>query len=592
MTTTPDKQSNAASRPPRPRLAAVMFADMVDYSRHLEQDVQQNSARALMSIRLFKSLVGDYGGRIANVAGDGILALFYSAKEGLGFAIHVQNEFRDQAVWNDGEPMQFRIGLSLGEITVNEKHVQGHCVNVAARLQAIAQPGGIYVTAAVREAVRGYSEASFSPVGFRTLKNISEAVEVFAATRPSGPARPACETARVSNLQPFRLPSVAILALTNHSGDPANDHLCEGIAEDVICTLSRFRNLMVIAPHSAFLFSLKSSPAREIGRRLGVNYLLSGSLRRCEKRFRIAVGLVELQSEGVVWSDRFEIGIEDLFDLQDEITTAVAARLAVQIDFAEGRQESQYPRDMRAHGLVLRSHRLMLRFSKQVNVHARRLLEEAIDIAPNYARAFSTLSRTHNLDWRYAWSGAPEKSLETAVDLARQAIQRDELDARGFAELGFANLYRKRQAEALADYSRAIALNPNDADILTEYGDCLVYAGLPEKGLEFLEKGRRLNPYYPDWYLWCLADAYWTMERPQDAINAALQMQDPSEGRRLLAVSYAELGMMDEARAQAREILRRYPGFRVSVWRQRPPHIDIAMIDKFAEGLCKAGLPE
>jgi len=591
-TTISDKQGDAASKPPRRRLAAVLFADMVEYSRHLEQDEKRNSAQATKSVRLFRTLIGDYGGRVANVAGDGILALFDSAEEALRFAIQVQNEFRDQAIWSDGEPMQFRIGLSLGEITVSQGNVQGHCVNVAARLQMMAEPEGIYVTAAFREAVRGYSGASLHSMGPQTLKNISEEVEVFSVSRSvTDPKRPA-EAARAPTQQVSRHPLVAVLALANLSADPANDHLCEGIAEDVIANLSRFRNLMVIARHSAFLFNLKSGPAREIGHRLGVGYLLSGSLRRSDKRLRIAVELMDTHSESVLWSDHFDIGMERLFDLQDEITTAVASRLAVQIDFAESRREAQFPRDMRAHGLVLRGHHLMLQFSKEANSHARRLFEEAIDVSPDYGRAFSEMSRGYNLDWRYSWTPSPDGSLDKALELARHAIQRDQLDARGFAELGFAHLYRKQNDESLADYNRALTLNPNDADIITEHGDCLVYAGQPEKSLELFEKAMRLNPYYPDWYLWCLADAYFTIGRPEDVISAVQRMQNPGEGSRMLAASFAQLGMMEEARAQARAVLARHPEFSVSRWIQRLPYRDKTIPERFAEGMRKAGLPE
>jgi adenylate cyclase len=590
--TTPEKRNESADRRPRRRLAAVMFADMVEYSRRLEQDEKRNTALATKSVQLFKSLIGDYGGKVANVAGDGLLALFESAEEALRFAVQVQEEFRDQAVWGDGEPMMFRIGLSLGEITISHGNVQGHCVNVAARLQMLAEPGEIYVTAAVRDAARGFAEAALRSLGPQRLKNISDEVEVFAVSRPGRKTRRLSETPPATAFQPSRQPSVAVLALANLSGDLANDHLCEGVAEDVIANLSRFRNLMVIARHSAFIFSLKTGPAREIGRRLGVSYLLGGSLRRSGHRLRIAVELIGTESENVLWSDRFDIGINELFELQDEITTAVASRLALQIDFVESRREAQFPRDLRAYGLVLRGQHLMLRFTKEINAHARRLFDEAIEIAPDYSRAYSSLSRTHNLDWRYSWSQAPDESLNTAVELARRAVEGDPLDARGFAELGFAHLYKKQIDEALSDYGRAIALNPNDADIIAEYADCLSYAGEPDKSLGLLERAMRLNPYYPDWYLWCLADAYWTLDRPADVVSTVQRMQDPAEGRRLLAVSLAQLGLIDEARAQGREILRRQPGFTVSLWKHRPPHRDPAMIEKFAEGLRKAGLPE
>ncbi|MBX6322765.1 MAG: tetratricopeptide repeat protein, partial [Rhodospirillaceae bacterium] len=565
-------QPNAPAQPGRSRVAAVMFADMVGYSRRMEQDEERSAAQATRSVELFKSLIGDYGGQVTNVAGDGILAIFDSAEEALRFALQIQSEFRDQAVWGDGEPIQFRIGLNLGNITIDGGNVQGHCVNIAARLQAIAEPGTICVTAAVLGAVNNLMGVSLRPLGPQVLKNISEPVEAYAvAPAAMTLAEPEPERA-APPVEGWRHPSVAVLPLENLSGDSANDHLCVGIVEDVIANLTRFRNLMVIARHSAFLFSLKSLPAREIGRRLGVRYLLGGTLRRSRRRVRIAVELVDAESESQLWSERFDIHMDELFDLQDEITGAVASRLAVQIDFAERRQESYQPTDMRAYGLVLRGQHLILQFSKEANWHARRLFEEAIEIAPDYGRAYSSMSRTHNLDWRYSWSPSPEESLDAAVEFARAAVQRDSVDARAFAELGYAHLYKKQHDEALADYARALTLNPNDADIIAEYADALVYVGQPGKAVELLEKAMRLNPYYPDWYLWYLADAYFTMGRHADVIAAVHRMQNPDEGRRMLAASYAYLGMMEEARAQAREVLRLHPGFTISQWRLRPPY--------------------
>jgi tetratricopeptide (TPR) repeat protein len=323
-----------------------------------------------------------------------------------------------------------------------------------------------------------------------------------------------------------------------------------------------------------------------------VRYLLTGSLRRSDKGMRISVDLIDVKSEGVLWSDQFNIEIEQLFHLQDEITGAVASRLAVQIDFAERRQESYYPRDMRVYGLVLRGQQLILQYSRDANAHARRLFEEALEIAPEYARAYSALSRTHNLDWRYSWSPSPDQSLDAAVELARRAVQLDQLDARGFAELGFANLYKKRHDEALADYARAMALNPNDADIIAEYADAMVYAGRPATSVELLERAMRLNPYYPDWYLWYLADAYFTMARHEDVIATVQRMLNPDEGRRMLAASYAHLGLMEQACAQAREVMRLHPGFTISHWRDRPPYRDQAILDNFIAGMRKAGLPD
>ena len=480
---------------------------------------------------------------VANVAGDGILALFDSADRALRFAIQIQTEFRDQSVWDDGDPIQFRIGLNLGEVTADATNFHVHCVNVAARVQALAEPNSIFVTGGdppggarrARDHV-AFARPAKSEEYFRADRGLCrrEIERFVAADRPS--------RAPASKGEVARNPAIAVLALSNLSGDPRNDHLCEGIAEDIIANLTRFRNLIVIARHSAFLFNLQNNPAGGGPAPLGVRYVLGGSLRRADKRLRIAVELIDAVSESVLWSDRFNVEVEDLFDLQDEIAGAVAARLSVQIDFAERRQESPYPRDMRAYGLLVRGQHLMLQVHQGSQRHARRLFDEAIEFAPEYSRAHSAISRTHNLDWRYSWSAAPEESLETAIDFARRAKQLDPLDARGFAELGYAKLYRKQLEEALVEYAHAMALNPNDSDIIAEYADALVYADQPEKSVELLEKAMRLNPFYPDWYLWYLADAYDALGRYEDVVAAVQRMHDPSEGRRLQAIGYAHLG--------------------------------------------------
>jgi adenylate cyclase len=589
----PEPPTTSAPAERRANRAAVMVADMVEFSRRMEQDQTGSVGLITRSIQLFRDLIGDYGGRVANIAGDGILALFDSAEKALQFAIQIQTEFRDQSVWGDGEPIQFRIGLNIGEITIHEAIAYGHCINVAARLQAMAEPNSILVTGAFRSAMREMPGASLRSLGQPRLKNISELVEVFEVEHSGAqPSRLANAAREGPSAESVRHPSIAVLALTNLSGDPRNDHLCEGIAEDIIASLTRFRNLMVIARHSSFLFDLNANPAQEVQRKLGVRYILGGSLRRADKRLRITVELIDAASESALWSDRFKLELEDLFDLQEEVAGAVAARLSVQIDIAEQRQESPHPRDMRAYGLVVRGRQLMPKFTKEANWHARRLFEEAIEFAPEYSRAHSALSRTHNLDWRYAWSTTPRESLESAIVFARRAKDFDRLDARGFAEMGYAQLYRRQHVEALAEYTQALLLNPNDSDILAEYADALAYADQPQRSVELMQKAMRLNPFYPDWYLWYLADAYDTMGQSENVITTLKRMHDASEGQRLLAANYAHLGMMREAQAAAREVMRLHPRFTISEWRERPPYRDPLPLERFVEGLRKAGLPE
>jgi tetratricopeptide (TPR) repeat protein len=278
---------------------------------------------------------------------------------------------------------------------------------------------------------------------------------------------------------------------------------------------------------------------------------------------------------------------------QDDITDTIAARLAIHVTAAERARVGASPvPELSAYGLVLRGEELYLHYNQASVLHARRLLEQASELDPRYGRTSAALSRTYNFDWRYAWSPEPARALDRALDLALEAVEKDAFDARGHAELGYAHLYRKAHDASIKAYERALGLNPNDADVLADFGDALVYDGQPERAVGVLQRAMRLNPYYPDWYLWNLADAFNVLRRHEDVIATVARMRNPTEGRRLLAVSYAHLGRLEEARAQASEILRLHPGFTVSAWAERPPFRNRDSLNQFVDGLRRAGLPD
>ena len=468
----------ASTAAPRRQLSAILFADVHGYSRLMARNEERTYQRVTQAIRLIRSLIGDYGGQVQHVAGDGILALFGSAAQALQFAVAIQREFRNDAVWHgDEEPIAFRIGINVGEVLVGgEANVQGHSVNVAARIQALAQPGGICITEAVQRAVSDSLGVAMHQLGPQTLKNITEPIEVF-AIEVDGPSLPvSVELPPVPSelIQPFVEASVAVLPVANLSNDPRNSHLCDGFTGDIITNLSRFRDLLVIARHSAFLFKNRDVASSQIAGQLGVRYLMTGGLQRSGRKLRLRVQLTEAETDRVIWSDRYDGDLGDLFAFQDDVTAMIAARLAVQISAAEQRRLlAEHPPDLRAYGLILRGQDLSLRFRQEANLHARRLFEHAAEIDPDYGRCYAGLSRTFNLAWRYHWTPEPEVALDKAVDLANAAISYDSLDARGYGELGFACLYKKRHDSSLAAYERALELNPNDADILAEMGDSL-----------------------------------------------------------------------------------------------------------------------
>ena len=559
----------------------------------MSKDEEGTRNRVTESINLIKSLIGDYGGRVMNVAGDGILALFGSASQSLKFAVEIQRGFRDDAVWHsEDDPITFRIGINIGEVVDDDTGIQGHDVNIAARIQALARPGGICVSGSVQRVVRDTLGVTMHSMGQQGLKNIPEPVDVFAIDINGHTAAPTVlPLLRSETIEPPTETSVAILPLENVSGDPRDNHVCDGVTGDIISTLSRFRDVFVIARHSAFLFKNQNLPPEQIGGQLGVRYLASGGLQRAGSKIRIRIQLIEAASERVIWSEHYDDALSDIFAFQDDVTDTIAARLAVQISAAEARRVlHENPPDLRAYGLVLRGHHLSFGFRKETNLYARRLFEQATAVDPEYGRSYAGMSRTFNLAWRYRWTDSPEANLDKAVELAKSAIRYDNQDARGFSELGFACLYKKQHDASLAAYERAIQLNPNDADILAEMGDALSYTDQSERAIQLLNRAMRLNPCYPDWYLWYLGEAYFHLRDFEQAIATLQKMSDPSEAHRLLASSYAHLGLMEEARYHARQVMMVHPDFSIEHWREVPPYKHTEQVEVLIEGLQKAGL--
>jgi adenylate cyclase len=578
---------------PRRQHSAILFADVHGYSRLMASNEDRTYERVAQAIRLIRSLIGDYGGQVQHVAGDGILALFESAAQALQFAVAIQREFRNEAVWHaDDEPVAFRIGINVGEVLLGgDANVQGHSINVAARIQALAQPGGICITEAVQRAVRDTLGIAMRQLGPQSLKNITEPIEVF-AIEVNGPlvavGRPPGES---QIMAPPAEASVAVLPLDNLSGDPCDSHLCDGFTGDIITNLSRFRDLLVIARHSTFLFKDREVPSAQIAGQLGVRYLVAGGLQRSGRKLRLRVELTEAGTDRVVWSDRYNGDLADVFAFQDDVTAMISTRLAVQISAAEQRRIlTESPPDLRAYGLILRGQDLYHQVTRETNLHARRLFEEASHVDPRYARSYAGLARTFQEDWRFRWSDAPELSLEQAVALAQRSIELDPADARGHAAFGYACLFKRQHDESLAAYQRATELNPNDADVLAETGICASTCGDPKRGLELLQRSMRLNPFYPDWYLWNLGEIHFDLGDYEESARTLNKMHDKRQAYRLLAASHALLGHIAEAKHYGQQVLIAQPGFSLEHWRNIPPDRDPGPRDRYLEGLRKAGL--
>lgn len=579
----------------RQRLTAILFADVVNYSGSMQRDQMGTHRRVMRRVNLFKSLIGDYEGRVFDVEGDAVKAAFDSAFQAVRFAVDIQREFRNDAVWtSDPDEPVFRIGINLGEVIVEAGGYYGHEVNVAARLQALAAPGGICISETVHRMIRGKLPIRMAPMGRQSLKNMPEPIHAFAIDFEAAPVPTTPQPPQVSAPPSFeaglRGASIVVLPLKNLSGNPSDLHLCDGMTSDIITNLSRFREISVIARHSAFFFRDAPHDLRDVGHQLGVRYALTGGLQRADHRLSISVQLVETETGGIVWSDRYKGELGDLFDFQDDITGVIASQSAGQVTAAERRRMSSLPpADLRAYGLVLRGQDLSLQFRRDANLHALRLFEEAAAIDPRYARSYVGMSRTFNTAWLYRWTEAPETALDRAVELAIEAVRLDDLDARGHSELGYAFLYKKRHDASVIEYERALDLNPNDADVLADMGDALTYSDQPHRAIKLLERAMRLNPLYPDWYLWHLGEAYFHIEDYEASITTLKKMRDQSEAHRLLAASNAHLGRMSEARHHATQVLAVHPDFSIAHWRTVVPYSPGPM-ERFIEGARLAGL--
>jgi TolB-like protein len=385
--------------------------------------------------------------------------------------------------------------------------------------------------------------------------------------------------------------SIALLPLQNLSRSPEDEPLCAGITGDIIHNLARFRDLTVIAQHSGLQAQALALAPSQIAEKLGVRYLLMGDLRRDGDRLELHARLLETESEHIIWSAKYDGPLGDVFAFQDEVTEVIAANLAAEIRAAAWRRAvDSAPAELSAYGLLLRGQYLTHRYQRAANLEARVLFERARQLDPGYGRSYASLSRTLNLDWRYAWSDDPGGSLDRALELAELAIQYDPLDARGHAEVGFACLYRKQHHASLIAYERAIELNPNDADILAEMGDALGYIGQNELALALLDRAMRLNPLYPDWYLWLLGGVYFNVCDYRRAIDTLEGMRDLSEAHRMLASGYAHLRRMEEARHHAAQVLKVHPNFSIDHWREVPPFKDQEPLELLIDGMRKAGL--
>ncbi len=579
------------------RLSAIVFADIANYTRLMGDDEVGTWRAAKPVIRDLNALAGEHYGKVLQVRGDGLFLVFDSAVNAVRFAMELQSRMRalneklaeDRQLW-------FRVGINLGEILVDEDSVTGTSVNIAARLETLARPGHVCISAAVHEAVRNKLMFGYEYLGAKQLKHVREPVDVFqvhenptSAAMTTGLRRPSLVD--TSAHLPIKDLSVVVLPFRFQGGDPAESWFADGLTEDITTNLSRFHDFFVIARMSAYAFAARMTGPANAVRELGVRYVVTGSVRKAGNRLRIAIELLDAERGRLIWGERYDRPLDEIFAVQDEINRLIVSGAAVHIEASERERIRQLPpADLRAYGFVLEGQQHIFRYTRDENREARLLYEAALEVDPRYARALAAKSRTLNIDWRYNWTDLRDQALEKALELALGAVAIDPGDARGFGELGFAHLYRKEHDAAISAYERALSLNPNDADLMSDMADALAHAHRSEEAIALLNNAMRLNPFYPDQYLWHLGGAYFNLKRYEEAIHTIHGMQNPTEGRRLLAASYGQLDRLEEARAEAAKVLQAHPDFSVEQWATVQPDKDADDVAHFVEGLRKAGL--
>jgi adenylate cyclase len=584
------------------RLAAILVADIVGYSRMIRADEAATLSRLKQLRReLLDPKIDDYGGRLVKSTGDGLLAEFPSAVDAVQYAVDVQDAIAAQTAATDDEPMRLRIGINLGDVVVENGDLLGDGVNVAARIEGIAQPGGICISASVYDQVRHKLDLEFEDRGLREVKNIAEPVRTY-AVHPKNVAHGTEPDADADDDADGRLmiadaPSIAVLPFDNMSGDAEQDYFSDGITEDIITDLSKISRLMVIARNSSFTYKGRAVDVKQVARELGVRHVLEGSVRKAGNRVRVTAQLIDGATGGHVWAERYDRVLEDIFAIQDEITLAIVDELKVRLDLGEKDRLGTKPSaNVEAYDLALHGReKLMASVNPASKDEAIAMFERARALDPDFVAPYVGLAFAHLMSYTNAWPPDPDGSLDHALDMAHKAIDLDANDPLASRAYAVALLWKRRLDEACAELGRATALAPNDSELLATRGNMLVYMHEPDAAVESLEKAIRLDPLYPDMWLHFLGHAYFMKGDYETAARylreRILRQPDTDLSRTMLAAAYGHLGRVEEARRLWKEVFEVNPHYSLEQKERILPYKDPSDWSRFVDGLKKAGLP-
>jgi adenylate cyclase len=582
------------------RLAAILAADVAAYSRLMGVD-EEGTLAALKRYRreLVDPKITEHRGRIVKTTGDGMLVEFVSVVDAVRCAVDIQRGMGER---NTGVPqencVQFRVGINVGDIISDNNDIYGDGVNVAARLEALAEPGGIMVSRNVFDQVRDKLSFGFEDMGEQTIKNIARPIGVHRVSLVESAAPisviGATATAKTEVSTADR-PSIAVLPFANMSGDPEQEYFADGISEDLITGLSKLRWFFVIARNSSFIYKGKALDVKRVARELGVRYVLEGSVRKGGTRVRITAQLIDAATNNHIWADRYDGDLTDVFALQDEITAKVVAAIEPKLLEAEGiRSQNRSPDDLGAWDMLIQANSLFWRLTKAETEAAINILRQATARYPNYGPAHSILAFVLLISGYLGWS-VLEVQLQEAARLAARAAQLDDSDPWAHLALGFVAFVRRQINVAAAEFRRALDLNPNFAAAHGYLGWTLAFDGQSDEATKHLEEAIRMSPHDPQNAIFNtgIAVTHYLKERYGKVVeysNKSLQQRSAfTAGHRIHVASLAQNGQIDQAREALARLKEMHPDLSID-WIEKNVPYTLGPMAKFVEGMRKAGL--
>ncbi|MHC4791913.1 MAG: adenylate/guanylate cyclase domain-containing protein, partial [Planctomycetota bacterium] len=626
------------------KLTAILSADVKDYSRLMEDD-EAETVRTLNTYRTAMSdLIQQYRGRVVDATGDNIMAEFTSVVDAVNCAVEIQRDLAERnAELTYERRMEFRIGVNLGDVIDEDGRIYGDGVNIAARVENLAEPGGICISGRAYDQVANKLGLEYENLGEHQVKNISTPIRIYRVLSFPGAAAHRVVKAKEAMVKKWRKitlaaaaalvivaaaavvwnyylrpspmepasvekmayplsdkPSIAVLPFNNLSGSQSDEYIADGLSENIISSLSKIPDMLVIARNSTFVYKGKPVKIKQVAEELGVRYVLEGSIQKSGQNLRVTAQLVDAIKGHHLWSERYDRDTEDFFAVQDDITRNIV--IALQVELTEGEQARIWhtTENLEAWGYATKGIALFQHYTKEKNARSRELFKQAVELDPNYAFAWISIAWTHLLDFRYGWGDSRAESLKTGIEIVKKASALDDTQSEVHSFWNVAYLFQRQYEKAIAEGKQAVALGPSDATSHILLSMALHFAGNFEESIFHANKAMRLSPYYPTWYLkylamsYCMAGAY---EKAIAPLKKAIERAKVERGQLVpphihLVHTFVGLGQIEEAKALADTVLKLDPNFSLGNWQKSLFYKDPADLDRHLNALRKAGLPE